>query len=103
MKNWEQFNENTNNMDTLFTKFSDDPINTIKELKSSDELVKLVFDMTCGHHFPFNPINEIREEFRSKIDEFLNTEDKNQVKLSSLKESIKGDWKDMSPPPGAMN
>jgi hypothetical protein len=97
-------NESINWSEPDEEKFRESWINEIRNFSSTEEIDKHVFEMTCGHHFPFNPIEPLRSAYREKILELKTIEEKeqNQRILDNLLERIKGEWKPIELPPGAM-
>jgi len=74
----------------------------INQISSAEELKKNIFNMTMGHHFPFNPVDPIRASYRKKIEELLIENGKDKF-LESMLEMVSGEWKKDDLPDGAIH
>jgi len=83
-------------------KYLNETIQKINDFSSFSEVKEYVFEMTCGHHFPFNPPEPLRSVFRSKLHEMdvSNTDD--EILKTNLLSMVSGEWKSIDLPPGAM-
>jgi len=88
-----------------FEKFIDNPSDEIKSIETVEEMNKLLFDMTCGFHFPFNPPEPLRTDFRNKIEELKekNPEEFENSNLDMVYSRVAGEYEPTPPlPPGAV-
>jgi len=77
-------NESINWSEPDDEKFRESWINEIRNFSSTEEIDQHVFEMTCGHHFPFNPVEPLRSVYREKILELKMIEEKEQKKSLEL-------------------
>lgn len=89
------------NTDEGFRQWIIDKLNNIETI---DELRDNVFGATMGHQFPLNPPSPIRELYQKKVEELQSqaTAEEDHDFLFMISNMVKGEWKDISPPPGAM-
>ena len=83
----------------------DNPVEEVNNMSSVVEMKDFVFKITNGHHFPLNPIDPLRSSVREKTQELLNDDinEDDKTYLSSILETLQGDWKPIELPPGAMH
>ena len=90
---------------SIFGKFIDNPSEGIKSIETIDEMEKLLFDMTCGFHFPFNPSEPLRTDFRNRLEELKenNPEGFENSHLDMAYSRVVGEYEPTPPlPPGAV-
>ena len=85
-------------------KFLEETVSKIENFESYQKLREYIFEMTCGFHFPFNPISPLREILRDKLQEFNNKsiDEKEKIDINRFLGSLKGEWKPIDIPDGAM-
>ena len=83
----------------------DNPVEEVNNMSSVVEMKDFVFKITNGYHFPLNPIDPLRSSVREKAQELLNDDinEDDKTYLSSILETLQGDWKSIELPPGAMH
>ena len=79
-------------------------LENVNNISTYTEFEKVVIDITCGKHFPLNPIEPLRSTLRNKIESLLKSEtnDNNIDMLKHYHKILEGECKDISIPPGAM-
>ena len=89
------------NTDEGFRQWVIDKINNIETI---DELRDNVFGATMGHQFPLNPPSPIRETYQKKVEELRSqaTAEEDHDFLHWISDMVKGDWKPIDIPDGAM-
>ena len=55
-----------------FGKFINNPFESISEIETFEEMEELLFKITNGFHFPFNPPEPIRSKIKNKLEELKN-------------------------------
>ena len=85
-------------------KFLKEEISKIENAETYKDVRKIIFKITAGFHFPFNPPSPIREVFRNKFQELhdkcINKEEKNDI--DRFLKQLEGEWKPIDIPKGAM-
>lgn len=79
-------------------------INKLNNIETIDELRDNVFGATMGHQFPFNPPSPIRELYQKKVEELQSqaTAEEDHDFLYWISNMLKGEWKPIDIPDGAM-
>ena len=85
-------------------KFLEEELKQIKCISSVSEVDKWVFEKTCGHQFPLNPMEPLRSAIREKLQELhsstINEDEK--PRLFNLLSMVEGEFKPINMPDGAM-
>jgi len=85
-------------------KFMEEELKNLKSISSISEMDKWIFEKTCGHHFPMNPIEPLRTALREKLQELSSSsinERENRL-VSNWLTMVEGEWKPIEIPDGAM-
>ncbi len=80
-------------------KFLNDQLRQINEITNEEDLRERLKEMSCGGHFPLNPQEPLRSMIKNKILK-LDVKDKFLIGMAKL---LGEEWRDMSPPPGAVH
>lgn len=91
---WEKFD---------FGKFADNSSEYIAGIKTCEQMYDCIFGMSMGLHFPFNPPDPLRTDFRNKMEELKQTDPDNFSKIEWMYNKVSGDFEPTPDlPPGAM-